>query len=129
MVAPTFRELQAAAGKRVPDLIAPGLDVLFVGINPGLYSAAIGHHFGRPGEGLPGAARRDAAMSRKITVPFPPPAAVLGRRPPRGADLMTGSVLDYLRRLTVPAESAALSDACLLRRFAAQHDQAAFTLL
>jgi TDG/mug DNA glycosylase family protein len=33
----------------VPDVIAPGLKVLFVGINPGLYTAAIGHHFGRPG--------------------------------------------------------------------------------
>ncbi|HET7700512.1 MAG TPA: G/U mismatch-specific DNA glycosylase [Candidatus Limnocylindria bacterium] len=30
-------------------MIAPGLDVLFCGINPGLYTAAIGHHFGRPG--------------------------------------------------------------------------------
>jgi TDG/mug DNA glycosylase family protein len=30
-------------------VIAPGLKVLFVGINPGLYTAAIGHHFGRPG--------------------------------------------------------------------------------
>ena len=33
----------------MPDLIAPDLDVLFCGINPGLYTAAIGHHFGRPG--------------------------------------------------------------------------------
>ena len=33
----------------VPDLIAPNLNVLFCGINPGLYTAAIGHHFGRPG--------------------------------------------------------------------------------
>lgn len=30
-------------------MIAPGLDVLFCGINPGLYTAAIGHHFGKPG--------------------------------------------------------------------------------
>ena len=30
-------------------MIAPDLAVLFVGINPGLYTAAIGHHFGRPG--------------------------------------------------------------------------------
>jgi TDG/mug DNA glycosylase family protein len=30
-------------------VIAPGLRVLFCGINPGLYTAAIGHHFGRPG--------------------------------------------------------------------------------
>lgn len=27
----------------------PGLNVLFCGINPGLYSAAVGHHFARPG--------------------------------------------------------------------------------
>jgi double-stranded uracil-DNA glycosylase len=33
----------------VPDLITPGLGVLFCGINPGLYSAATGHHFARPG--------------------------------------------------------------------------------
>jgi len=33
----------------VPDLIAPGLRVLFCGINPGLYSAATRHHFARPG--------------------------------------------------------------------------------
>jgi double-stranded uracil-DNA glycosylase len=33
----------------IPDVIAPGLRVLFAGINPGLYSAATGHHFARPG--------------------------------------------------------------------------------
>ena len=46
---PTPQELLAARGKTVPDVIAPGLNVLFCGINPGLYTAAIGHHFGRPG--------------------------------------------------------------------------------
>ena len=30
-------------------MIAPGLRVLFCGINPGLYTAAVGHHFARPG--------------------------------------------------------------------------------
>jgi TDG/mug DNA glycosylase family protein len=33
----------------LPDLIGPGLRVLFCGINPGLVSAATGHHFARPG--------------------------------------------------------------------------------
>lgn len=33
----------------MPDVIAPGLRVLFCGINPGLYSGATGHHFARPG--------------------------------------------------------------------------------
>jgi TDG/mug DNA glycosylase family protein len=46
---PTAAQLAAAAGRTVPDVIAPDLRVLFVGINPGLYTAAIGHHFGRPG--------------------------------------------------------------------------------
>ena len=46
---PTKQELAAAAGKRIPDVIAPGLRVLFCGINPGLYSGAVGHHFARPG--------------------------------------------------------------------------------
>jgi TDG/mug DNA glycosylase family protein len=31
------------------DVIGPGLKILFCGINPGLYSAAVGHHFARPG--------------------------------------------------------------------------------
>ena len=39
----------AAVDKHVPDVIAPGLRVLLCGINPGLYSAAVGHHFARPG--------------------------------------------------------------------------------
>ena len=46
---PTKADLLAAIGKTVPDVIAPNLDILFCGINPGLYTAAIGHHFGRPG--------------------------------------------------------------------------------
>lgn len=46
---PTRAELLAAAGGRVPDLVAPDLRVLFCGINPGLYSAATRHHFARPG--------------------------------------------------------------------------------
>ncbi|HYY96773.1 MAG TPA: G/U mismatch-specific DNA glycosylase [Pyrinomonadaceae bacterium] len=46
---PTKEEVQAAAGRSVPDVIAAGLRVLFCGINPGLYTAAVGHHFARPG--------------------------------------------------------------------------------
>src|SRR5205085_9252863 len=46
---PTKDQLLAAHNKLVPDLIAKNLIVLFAGINPGLYTAAIGHHFGRPG--------------------------------------------------------------------------------
>ncbi len=46
---PTRADLTAAAQLTVPDLLVPGLQVLFCGINPGLYTAATGHHFARPG--------------------------------------------------------------------------------
>jgi double-stranded uracil-DNA glycosylase len=46
---PSRAELLGAKDKAIPDLIAPGLRVLFCGINPGLYSGATGHHFARPG--------------------------------------------------------------------------------
>lgn len=46
---PSKRQLADAVRRTVPDVISSDLRILFVGINPGLYSAAIGHHFGRPG--------------------------------------------------------------------------------
>ena len=49
MKRPTKDELAAAYDKTIRDVIADDLDVLFCGINPGLYSGATGHHFARPG--------------------------------------------------------------------------------
>jgi TDG/mug DNA glycosylase family protein len=48
---PTPSELAGAAegGATVPDVIGSGLRVLFCGINPGLWSGAVGHHFAHPG--------------------------------------------------------------------------------
>ena len=46
---PTRAQILAAEGKTVPDVIDYDLRVLFSGINPGLYTAAVGHHFARPG--------------------------------------------------------------------------------
>src|SRR5438093_3254320 len=46
---PTRAQLLSSAGRTVPDVIARDLKVLFCGINPGLYSAAVRHHFARPG--------------------------------------------------------------------------------
>lgn len=46
---PDKAALEAARGKRLRDVIKPDLKVLFCGINPGLYSAATGNHFARPG--------------------------------------------------------------------------------
>lgn len=44
----TREELEAFRGDEVPDLVGPGLKLLFVGINPGLWTAAVQTHFAHP---------------------------------------------------------------------------------
>jgi double-stranded uracil-DNA glycosylase len=66
---PTPGDIAAAAGSRVPDLIASRLDVLFCGINPGLYSAATRHHFARPGNRFWGALH-DAGFTDELVKPW-----------------------------------------------------------
>ena len=45
----TRAELESFAGATVPDLVGPGVKLLFVGINPGLWTAATQTHFAHPG--------------------------------------------------------------------------------
>ena len=45
----TREELESFRNTEVPDLIGPGLRLLFVGINPGLWTAATQTHFAHPG--------------------------------------------------------------------------------
>lgn len=45
----TRQELEGFRNATVPDLVGPDLDVLFVGINPGLWTAATQTHFAYPG--------------------------------------------------------------------------------
>jgi TDG/mug DNA glycosylase family protein len=66
---PDRAALSAAAGRRVPDLIAPGLRVLLCGINPGLYSAATRHHFARPGNRFWPALHR-SGFTRRLVAPW-----------------------------------------------------------
>ena len=49
MPRPSPEDLERAVGRTIPDLVGPGLRVLFCGINPGLWSGASGLHFARPG--------------------------------------------------------------------------------
>ena len=49
---PTPAELAQAHGRTVPDLVRPGLDVLLCGINPSLWSGAVGLHFANPSNRL-----------------------------------------------------------------------------
>ena len=46
---PTAAEIAAARDRTIPDVVPPRGGVLLCGINPGLYSAATGWHFARPG--------------------------------------------------------------------------------
>src|SRR6266480_7867825 len=66
---PTKQQLIEAAGKTLPDVIAPNLRVLFCGINPGLYTAAVGHHFARPGNRF-WKALHEAGFTDRLLSPF-----------------------------------------------------------
>jgi double-stranded uracil-DNA glycosylase len=58
--------MAAARGRTIPDLVAPGLRVLFAGINPSLYSAATGYHFARPGNRFWPALHRSGFTRRQL---------------------------------------------------------------
>jgi len=66
---PTRAEILAAQGRTVPDIIEPGLRLLFCGINPGLYSGAVGHHFARPGNRF-WPALHAAELTPRVLSPF-----------------------------------------------------------
>jgi|ERR1022692_890057 TDG/mug DNA glycosylase family protein len=53
-----------ARNRTIPDVVADGLRVLFSGINPGLYSAATGLHFARPGNRFWSALHQSGFTSR-----------------------------------------------------------------
>ena len=66
---PTVEEVQASRGKMIPDVIGPKLRVLFCGINPGLYSAAVGCHFARPGNRF-WPALRISGFTDRVLLPY-----------------------------------------------------------
>jgi TDG/mug DNA glycosylase family protein len=63
---PTAADLAAARDLTIPDVAAPGLRVMFSGINPGLYSAATGFHFARPGNRFWPALHRSGFTPRQL---------------------------------------------------------------
>lgn len=69
----TQAELQNFRDASLPDLVGPGLKLLFVGINPGLWTAATQTHFAHPGNRfypalrLAGIVDRDLDRSRPMT--------------------------------------------------------------
>lgn len=63
----TRAELQSFQDASVPDLVGPGLRLLFVGINPGLWTAATQTHFAHPGNRFYPALRRAGIVDREIS--------------------------------------------------------------
>jgi TDG/mug DNA glycosylase family protein len=66
MARPSPAQLEQARHATIPDVVAPDLAVLFCGINPGLWSAATGHHFARPGNRFWPALHRGGFTPRQL---------------------------------------------------------------
>jgi TDG/mug DNA glycosylase family protein len=62
----TQAELQSFRNASVPDLVGPGLKLLFVGINPGLWTAATQTHFAHPGNRFYPALRLAGIIDRDL---------------------------------------------------------------
>lgn len=91
--------MRAAAGNGLRDVIGPGLTVLFVGINPGLYSAATGHHFARPGNRFWPALHQAGFTPRQL-------------HPSQQAELLQGGcgITNLVNRGTAAAEELAVGE-------------------
>ena len=75
---PTPEELTAARDRRIRDVIADDLQILFCGINPGLYSGATGHHFARPGNRF-WKALHGAGLTQELVSPYDDSTLLLHR--------------------------------------------------
>jgi len=62
----TREELESYRDEEVPDLVGPGLKLLFVGINPGLWTAATRTHFAHPGNRFYPALHLGGVIDRQI---------------------------------------------------------------
>lgn len=95
----TREELAAAAGRSVPDLLGPDPRLLFVGINPGLWTAAAQAHFAKRGNRFYPALHR-AGLSRHLI------DASAGMAPDDAADLISRGIgiTNLVNRATARAD-------------------------
>ncbi len=78
MTRPSAGDLVKADGTTIPDLIAPGLRLLLVGINPGRHSGATGFHFGNPASRLWPALHQSGLTPRQFDPSDAPELLALG---------------------------------------------------
>jgi double-stranded uracil-DNA glycosylase len=109
---PSLADIAAAGDKTIPDVAAPGLRVLFAGINPGLYSAATGYHFARPGNRFWPALHLSGFTSRLLRPDEQEQLLALGlgitnvvaRATARAAELTTAEIREGAASLAAKAE-------------------------
>ena len=105
---PSADDLAAARDRTIPDIITSDVDVLFCGINPGLWSGALGQHFARPGNRFWPALHRSGFTPRQLRPDEQTdmPSYGLGitnlvaRTTARADELTTREMLDGAQRLT-----------------------------
>src|SRR5882762_9365781 len=121
---PSRTDLMAAKGKAIPDIIGPHLQVLFCGINPGLYSAATGHHFARPGNRFWPTLHRVGFTDRQL-IPAEERALLefrcgitnlVSRSTASAAELTVTELSDGRRRLTAKVRRYSLLIQCRAQR-------------
>jgi TDG/mug DNA glycosylase family protein len=97
----------ADAGPRtLPDLLVPGLDLVFVGINPGERSARRGHYYGHPGNAFWRALSASPLVSRPVA---PEDDAPLADAPATGTGPLRIGFTDVVKR--VLTDSTGITDA------------------
>lgn len=95
----TRAELESFHGAEVPDLVGPGTRLLFAGINPGLRTAAIQTHFGKPGNRFWPALHRAGILEELVDVTDPMTEEVRQRLLDRGI-----GISNLVRRATARAD-------------------------
>jgi TDG/mug DNA glycosylase family protein len=95
----TRAELESFRGAEVPDLVGPATRMLFVGINPGLRTAAIQTHFGKPGNRFYPALLRAGIIDQPVDVTDPMTDAVKAALLARGI-----GISNLVRRATARAD-------------------------
>ena len=111
---PTAADLEAARDRTIPDVVPPPGGVLFCGINPGLYSAATGWHFARPGNRFWPALHRSGFTDRVL---HPSEQHLL---PSYGAGITNLAARATAQAVELTAEELREGGA-LLERFVAEH--------
>ena len=101
----TRAELESYRGAEVPDLLGPGTRLLFVGINPGLRTAAIQTHFGKPGNRFWPALHRAGILDEPVDVIDPMTDEVRAALVARGI-----GISNLVRRATARADELAAAE-------------------